>query len=1043
MRRKGVAGSSSRRPGKGEISGRALPVYPRRGGHALILLLFAIWPMIAQGGTRPLSDRATMADMKHVGWSMENGAPSRIGALGQSRDGYLWIGSVEGLFRFDGRGFEQIRPERPRAGPFVVSAILGARNGDLWVGLARSGGVALYRGGRLIDAAMPNPSREVTGIAETPDGAIWVARGGRNTQTLARYFKGRWQEIGRDWGLPDLRIWQLYVSRDGTLWAVVGGTIVRLPAGAHRFADTGVIVMWRASIASDGAGRMWVSDGDGPRPLQQATHARTYPSSGRPPESVLSTKIAFDPAGRLWGTTVTSGLFRIDAPGAVPHRPKGFGVADGLTSDHARSIFVDREGNLWVGTELGLDMLRPASVTVEPAIPPNSPESYHIAAVDGTVYITDIDTLYRVRPRGPVEIVQHFTAIPSAMCAGRDKTLWITFRDHALRFSSKGVERFAKPVSSTYYGCAEDAAGRLWLPAADDGLMWRDAQSWKTWPGLRPGVGVPGDAAILPDGAAAILFRTKPPVFPAAPFMALSSAGLGVGNVEGLLPTSSRLIVSGANGMAAVVGSEVRMLDARRYPWLASVNGLVETPAGDIWTVGDAGIVRMRSAALDAAFARPGAPLPHRVYDFNDGVNSFAQKGAGMQVAAGADGRVWFLTRRNVLTIDPARLTHNLLPPSVLIRAVRASGTQYRDPVALTLRAGTTGVSIDFTATSLVVPSRVRFRYRLEGVDKDWVEASSRRSADYADLGPGTYRFRVIASNNDGVWNDQGAALTFRIPPTFVQTWPFRVAALIGFGLLLWLLYSLRLRQVAQRINERFEARSAERDRIARELHDTLLQGVQGLIMRVHAIAERLPHDDPTRSAIDKTLDRAEDLMVEGRNRVHDLRTPGRQKLADLLATLVASQPFDPAVSVVCETSGTPRSIYGPIVDEIGQIAREALFNAARHAQARRVVVHTLYARRTVRVSITDDGIGIDPDRAAAAGRTGHYGLIGMRERALRIGATLSVTGGVGGGTAITLEIPAAIAYEPALPLGFSVRYGLRAVTRSVTRGWRRFWPVR
>jgi signal transduction histidine kinase/ligand-binding sensor domain-containing protein len=993
----------------------------KRLGWLLPLTLVSIGPADA----RAVTDRPPVVDMKHVSWPMENGAPSRIGALEQSRDGYLWIGSVEGLFRFDGVTFEHIVDERRRGGPFVVAALLGARNGDLWVGLARSGGVALYRHGRLVDARMPNPSREVSGLAETRDGAVWVARGGRLVNPLARYRQGRWEEIGPRWGLPDQRIWQLLTGRDGTLWVVLTGRVMRLRPGAHRFERVGEPVMWRAGIAEDPSGRIWVSDGDGVRPigtpLRRSASVRTGPS----PQDARSTKILFDRRGRLWGTSLSRGLFRIDHPGMGANvytvswssQAWGFTAAHGLTSDQARAILIDREGNLWVGTELGLDMLRPASLMVEPGIPADSAESYHIAATDdGSVYVSDVDTLYRILPGAAPEVVLRTPNLPGALCSAPGGAVWLILRDKAVRVTRSGTQTVPKPIEATYYGCAVDRAGRLWLPAVDRGLLWREGGRWRKWPGLRAGLGVPGDAVTMPDGRAAILFRNRPPAMPGAPFLPLSKERLRIGNLEGLLPGRRVLMVGGAQGIAAVSANGVRTLDTRRYPWLGSVNGLVQTPAGDTWMIGDSGITRMRSDALAAAFVRPGSALPHRIYDFNDGLNSFAQKTSGAQVAAGGDGRVWFLTRRNVLTIDPRRLERNPRPPTVLIRAVVVGDQRYRDPAALTLPAGTTRLSIDFTATSLAVPARVRFRYRLKGVDPGWIDPQGRRMADYGELGPGTYRFQVIASNNDGVWNRTGAELRLTIPPTWYETWIFRAAALLILGLLLWFLYSLRLRQVSGRIRERLEARSAERDRIARDLHDTLLQGVQGLIMRVHAIAERLPADDPARRSIDQTLDRAEDLMIEGRERVRDLRSRDQLNLDALLADIARSQPFDPAVEFGFATVGTPAPVCGPIVDEVGQIAGEALFNAARHAQASHVEVRVEHAGRQLIITIADDGIGFDEGRLGTSIGNGHYGIVGMRERAKRIGGTLTFASRPGGGTMVVLEIPASIAYEPGNP---------------------------
>lgn len=984
---------------------------------AIVVVWCAIMVMPANG--RAIRDRPPMTDVKHVSWPMEEGAPSRIGALGQSRDGYLWIGSGEGLFRFDGASFEKIRPDDWRGGPFIVSALLGARSGDVWIGLARSGGVQAYRRGRLVDMRMPNPSREVTGLAETRDGAMWVARGGRFVNVLARYRRGRWQQIGADWGLPAQRVWQLLVAHDGALWIVLNNTVMRPPLGARRFETTGARVTWRSSIAEDPYGRIWVSDGDGTRLLIKGGARQGSDASERRSQTMASTKIWFDGTGGLWGATVANGLFRIDAA-ALRQGANGLrkilpshalAGADGLTSDQARSLFIDRENNVWIGTELGLDMVRRADVTVEPAIPPNSAETYHIAAEeDGIVYISDADTLYRIEPGRSPQPVLRTRSVPAALCAARGGGVWLVLHDAALRVAGTRVNRFAKPTDATYYGCVEDKFGRLWLPAVDRGLLWREKGSWRRWPGLRAGVGVPGDVALDPSGKAAILFRNPLPASTIAPFLRITKERLRIGNLESLLPGRRALMVGGAQGLAALTTGGVRTLAAARYPWIGSINGLVQTAGGDTWTIGDAGIVRMPTRALDAAFGTRGSPLSHRVYDFNDGLNSFAQKASGLQAVEGGDGRLWFLTRRNVLTVDPRRLQRNVVPPTVLIRSLVVGDHRYRDPTTTTLPAGTTDLSINYTATSLTVPGRVQFRYRLDGIDKDWINPKGRRNAAYSGLGPGSYRFHVIASNNDGVWNRDGVELGFDIPPTLAQTWPVRAAMLLAIGLIIWVLYSLRLRQVSARIRGRIEVRSAERERIARDLHDTLLQSVQGLIIRFHAIGENLLADDPTRVSIDRTLDRAEDLLVEGREKVHDLRTHGNVRLETLLEELADTQPFEQSTTIDVQTLGASRPICGPVAEEIGRIAGEALFNAARHARATRVEVRADYGRKRLAVTIRDDGVGFDSPHSPA--QRGHYGVLGMRERADRMGGSLCIAAHRGRGTSVVLSIPAAIAYQ-------------------------------
>jgi len=314
------------------------------------------------------------------------------------------------------------------------------------------------------------------------------------------------------------------------------------------------------------------------------------------------------------------------------------------------------------------------------------------------------------------------------------------------------------------------------------------------------------------------------------------------------------------------------------------------------------------------------------------------------------------------------------------------------------------------------VPERVHFKYELEGSDSDWQDAGTRREALYTNLGPGSYTFQVIASNNDGVWNNTGAALHFMIAPAFYQTrWFDALCALAVLGTLV-VLYQIRIRQVAAQARGRLEARLAERERIARELHDTLLQGIQGLIWRFQAATDRIPADVPARDMMEKSLDRADKLLAESRDRVKDLR-PTAAEVADLAQALAAEgdqfaqlHPVPFRVSV----QGTRRDLH-PIVREEGfLIAREALGNAFRHAQARDIEAEVTYGDRALQVRVRDDGLGISSSVLQAGGRPGHFGLLGMRERAKKLGGHLDVWSKPGAGTEIDLRVPAQVAYRRA-----------------------------
>jgi len=986
--------------------------FSRAGIRRLCLLSIAVLSLL---GIAPARGDIPLTSYRHDRWSLDEGAPGRINAITQSPDGFLWIGSVEGLFRFDGVVFEPIALAPAGSGHLVVSQLRTSRAGDVWIGLARGRGVRVWRDGRVIDPRMPNPSREVNDIAEDAAGGIWIARGGRGDNTLARYANGRWQEFGAAAGLPEQPVWAMLFARDGTQWVVCDATIVVRRPGQTRFAATGIAVGPRASLSEGRAGEIWLSDTRGTR--------RIAPEGGRPvffpnPASIGGTRMLFDRDGNLWETTWTNGVLRIRAPG----RPLAAGGADesprlatftaaaGLTSEQTHALFQDREGNLWIGTELGLDMLRPAAVVVEPGIPANSPTSYRLAAArDGTVYVADADGLYAIRPGAAPARLMRLRTPAEALCARRAGGVWLIDADAVLGIDGRRRAPVPKPAGIRAMGCAEDSAGRLWLPALDRGLFWRAGGAWHTWPELSAHRGVPGNIALTGAGRAAILFRAPPLARQDAPFVPLFDASSRVGGIEGLLPPPGAMLISGAQGLA--VPTHGAILPAARYPWAASLNGAVQTATGDTWAIGDAGIVRLRSADLAQALLRPGRPVPTRIFDFRDGLNSFAQKAPGAQVAQGGDGRIWFLTRRNVVHIDPATLTTNHVPPAVIVRSIGARGRVYPPAADLHLPADTTGVTIAYTATSLTVPGRVAFRYRLLGQDARWIDARNQRSASFADLGPGRYTFQVIAANDDGVWNARGQSVSFTIARAFYQTWWFPILSATAILALLYLAYAARVRYLGGLIRDRLAERTLERERIARELHDTLIQGVQGLLMRFQAVADRLHDDAEAQAILLPALDRAEEMLIEGRDRVKGLRRLEERHLQRELRQVLDGQMFAASVAPALIHRGSPRRVAPEVVDDIIAIVNEALANAARHAGASIVEVHVDYGDRAITVVVRDNGAGISPEVLTAGGRDGHFGLIGMRERAARIEGRLTIESEAGQGTLLRLTIPARIAY--------------------------------
>jgi signal transduction histidine kinase len=409
------------------------------------------------------------------------------------------------------------------------------------------------------------------------------------------------------------------------------------------------------------------------------------------------------------------------------------------------------------------------------------------------------------------------------------------------------------------------------------------------------------------------------------------------------------------------------------------------------------------------------------VFDSSDGARSIVYPfGFCPPVAKAADGKLWFATVEGVSVIDPRRLAFNRLPPPVNIEQITADRKTYNTLSNFTgplrLPPLIRDLQIDYTALSLVAPEKVLFRYKLEGYDRDWQDAGTRRQAFYSSLPPRNYRFRVIACNNSGVWNEAGTFLDFSIAPAYYQTRWFRLSIAAAFLVMLAALYQVRVRYLRQQFNMRLEERVNERTRIARELHDTLLQSVQGLILKFHAATKQIPDDQPARQILENAIDRADEVLAEGRDRVRDLRSTALSltDLPDAFRRVAEETPQGHQATFKTFVEGNARELDQTVLEESYRIGREAIINALKHSNGRNVEVEITYHSRQFRLRVRDDGRGIDREILEDGGRPDHFGLQGMRERADKIGARLQFWSRPESGTEVELIVPAATAYQNA-----------------------------
>jgi signal transduction histidine kinase len=471
------------------------------------------------------------------------------------------------------------------------------------------------------------------------------------------------------------------------------------------------------------------------------------------------------------------------------------------------------------------------------------------------------------------------------------------------------------------------------------------------------------------------------------------------------------------------IGAETGLsrFDGSRFVTWTSADGLpgdrvlwvLSDRHGMLWLGFSFGVAKVKRSALEASAGRQSNRVEFDLLESGDGLNGNPSLNWQSPAVQSTDGAVWFQTSEGIGVIDPRRLSNNSVVPPVQIEAITADSERLDLTAPIQLKPRTRDVQFDYTAPSFVEPRRVRFRYMLEGYDATWQEADTRRQAFYTNLPPRRYRFRVIACNNDGVWNESGATLPFDLLPAFYQTPWFRVLCLMllmlaGLGIYRW-----RVLQLDARLRARFDARLAERTRIAQELHDNLLQNVLGISLQLEVTDELLPSDAVARKPLEEALRLSKTAMTEGRRALNDLRVQkvGSEDLVRAFAQVAKDFPASEPPEVDVLKEGQERPLNPVTGQDVLQIARQAIANALQHAEARRVHVLLSYGQRGLSIRVKDNGRGID-EHTLKLGRAGHHGIMGMRERAVRIGATLTILSRAGEGTEVCLDVPEHFIYD-------------------------------
>jgi ligand-binding sensor domain-containing protein len=961
------------------------------------------------GAASALDPTRDLSQFSRQNWLTENGLPQNtVHSITQTQNGYLWIATEEGLARFDGVKFTVFdKQNTPELKSNDIRALLADRRGALWAGTAA--GLLRFADGKftLFTGRDGLPGEVIDALCEGPDNSLWVATSGG----MAQFRDGVFRKMPE---FSSQSVTTLFADRDGAVWIGSPDGLAKSKDGSvtrYTVAD-GLSNNSIVSIAEDLSGRFWIGTAnglsvlDGNRFVIYTTHdglannritsltvdrensvwigtggglsrlarngfSNFHAGEGLAGEIVLS--LFQDREGSVWAGTEASGLTLLKDKKFTTYTSK-----DGLGNDVVKSIYEDRLHNVWLGTNGGgLSVLKDSRVTNYTTADGLSSNVVLALSGDneGNLWIGTPDGLNRFRD-GKFKVYTSADGLANdfvrSVYADRHGNLWIGSRGGLTRLSGEQftVYTTADGLPDDFVGTIyEDAEGTLWIGTLG-GLSKFNEGKFTTYT-TRDGLTSNAVTALCDDG----------------------KGGLWIGTSGGGL---NRL----KQGKFASVTAQNGFPDDAVYSILADHQN-------NLWFSSNKGIFRIGRKELDDFADRNSGAIAPVVYGPADGMITRECSGGGHPAAwRGDDGKLWFATIKGVAVIDPAQIKLNDQPPAVSIEQVSVDGEPINPAGSIELAPGKSRLDFYYTAPSFIAPEKVRFKYRLEGFDPDWVDGGTRRVAYYTNLRPGRYKFRVIAANNDGVWSPAGAVFDVYLRPHFYQTYWFYGLAILLFGLAGWQLYRFRVRRVASQ----FAAVLAERNRIAREIHDNLAQEMLGISVELEVVARTMPGSpEVAKTHLDKTRLLVRHAIAEARRYVWDLRSQALDKndLASALSDTARRLTAESSVQAKVEVKGTFRPLSPMIEGDLLRIGQEAINNAVRHAEARNILVSLKFDATHVQLSVHDDGRGFDYHESNN-GDAKNFGLVGMRERAVRIGGTLKVASGAGQGTEVLVNVPIA-----------------------------------
>lgn len=1006
----------------------------------------AAWLLACALAARPaagLETATTIPRYVHDAWGTEDGLPQgTVQEILETRDGYLWFGTEAGLARFDGVRFTVFdQRTAPEMGTVQVRSLAERRQGGLLVGTL--GGLFLIDGGavRAVPRADGSAFGAVEALAESGDGTLWAATQGQGVIA--------WNEAGERvfteaQGLPSDWVWSLLPEADGSVWAGTPFGLARLAAGkVESFAGrpgwpAGPVPVLRP--ARDGS--FWTGGRGGIYRCRSGGCERVVAPEELPDPRLQA--VWEDRDGGLWFGS-RHGLHRWQG-GAV----ETFTAADGLSQTTVRALAEDREGSLWVGTDGGgVDRFhdpRVLALGVREGLLGKS--AYSVAESpegvaegrEGGVWIGTESGLNRVTAAG-IETWGVPEGVPpgavAPVWASRTGAVWFGTNDGLARMTDGKIEIFTtdhglpSPVVNALY---EDAQGVLWV-GTPGGLARFTGERFRAYTeaegmscnmvmaigGARRGAqrgaqgGAQGGAQRSATGGGLWLgmFGGGVQRMEGERFTAWGKAeGLPTENVYSMLEDAEGTVWAGTDqGLSRLAGGRWLHLTEREGLFSTPVLQVLDDGRGALWLGSYHGPYRVAKRDFEELAAGRRRAVQALALDRVDGMES-AECSASSQPGALAarDGRLWFATQRGVAVIDPARLEPRLELPAVVLEELLADGLPVAKADGLRFAPGLSRLEIQYTVPTFLAPDRVRFRVRLAGFDRDWIEAGGRRSATYTNLPPGRYRFEALAANSDGAWTPRPTGLDIYIAPRLYQrAWFLPLAVLLAGGLA----FAAYRHRVGE-LRARFDAVVGERNRIAREIHDTLAQGLAAVSLQLEGAAGELDDSPPSaRSHLERARMLVRQALAAARRSVWNLRAAELEdkSLPEAFAELAAGLSSAGGPRIVVKSTGRQRPLPDEVEDHLFRIGQEALANAVRHARAAHVEVELSYGEKLVRLRVADDGTGFPQGNGAieaqeSPGAPPHFGLAVMHERAAALAGHLDLTSGPTGGTAVTVEVP-------------------------------------